>query len=403
MFEPARWLSSAGVLTMNFKSAITTATDVNRIVADLSDSVSGVKPDLAMLFVSPHFEEECDEILTGILDSTNARNLVGCTGDGIIGPDREVENAPAVALWTAELPRVRVMPFVLDIDDLKQFNEDEEWTDRVCATPAQNPSFVVLPEPFTFGSGVEHALNQIDRIFPGSKVVGGLASAGQKPGENRLFLNDQVLRQGLVGVSLSGDLVIESVVSQGCRPIGEPLIVTKAEQNVIKELRGRPAMEVLQGIFRSADPHDQALMQAGGIHVGSAISGDEKNLKSEYLIRNLMGVVENTGIAVAALVKAGQTIQFHVRDSKSADIDMKQLLKHRVEEMKTPPTGGLLFTCNGRGSHMFGSPNHDIGVVNEAATGCEVAGFFAAGEIGPIGRRTYIHGFTSSLILFRKP
>ncbi|MBK8268898.1 MAG: FIST C-terminal domain-containing protein [Planctomycetes bacterium] len=390
--------------TMNFKAAISTNTKAENAVAELCDSVSGVKPDLAMLFVSPHFEDECDEILAGILEKTNAHNLIGCTGDGIIGPTREVEHAPAVALWTAELPGVRVMPFVLDIEDVKQFETDEDWTDRVCATPEQKPSFVVLPEPFTFGPAVEYSLQTIDRIFSGGRVVGGLASAGQKPGENRMFLNDQVMRQGMVGVSLSGDVAIESVVSQGCRPIGEPLVVTKSDQNVIQELRGRPAMEVLQSIFRNADAYDQALMQAGGIHVGSAIAESESQIpQNEFLIRNLMGVVENTGIAVAALVKTGQTIQFHVRDSKSADQEMKSLVKNRVNDMKSPPSGGLLFTCNGRGSHMFGAPNHDIGIVNEAAENCEVAGFFAAGEIGPVGNRTFIHGFTSSLILFRKP
>ncbi len=389
---------------MKFKSALSTNADHKAAVAELASAVASIKPDLAMLFVSPHFEDDCQEILSGLLDTTNARNLIGCTGDGIIGPTREVESAPAIALWVAELPDVRVMPFVLDIDDLRKFDSDEDWTDRVCATPDQKPGFVILPEPFTFAPGVEYALRQIDRIFPGGTVVGGLASAGQKAGQNRLFLNDQVLRQGLVGVSLSGRIVIEPVVSQGCRPIGEPFVVTKADENVIHELRGRPAMEVLQNIFREADPYDQSLMQAGGIHVGSSVGDDAgKSGGSEFLIRNLMGVVENTGIAVTARVRLGQTIQFHIRDSKSADLEMKQLVRRKVDDMKSSPLGGLLFTCNGRGSHMFGAPNHDIGVVNEVAKGCEIAGFFAAGEIGPIGRRTFIHGFTSSLILFREP
>ncbi|MBX3396324.1 MAG: FIST C-terminal domain-containing protein [Phycisphaerae bacterium] len=388
---------------MKFKSSLSTNSNFADAVSEVCDAVTGVKPDLALLFVSPHFEDECDEILSGVLERTNARNLIGCTGDGIIGNGREVEQAPAIALWTAELSHTRIMPFVLDADDLNQFDEDEHWTDRVCAVPDEKPGFVILPEPFTIGARIEYALQQIDRIFPGSPVVGGLASAGQKPGENRLFLNDQVLRQGLAGVSISGPVVIESIVSQGCRPIGEPLVITRAEQNVIQELRGRPAMEVLQSIFRTANPEDQALMQAGGIHIGSAIDAERGNEAHEFLIRNLMGVVENTGIAVATLVRPGQMIQFHVRDSKSADSEMKSLIRQRVEQMKTPPRGGLLFTCNGRGSRMFGVPNHDINVVNEAAPNCEIAGFFAAGEIGPVGDRTFIHGFTSSLILFREP
>ncbi len=389
---------------MKFKSAISTNSEAQSAVQEVSEAVSGLKPDLAMLFVSPHFEDECDQILAGVLERTNARNLIGCTGDGIIGPSREVEHAPAVALWTAELPDVRVMPFLFDVEDVQQFEEDAEWTDRVCVQPDQKPSFVVLPEPFSFGRGLEYSLREMDRIFPGSTTVGGLASAGQKAGENRLFLNDQVLRQGMVGVSLAGHVKISSVVSQGCRPIGEPFVVTKSEQNVIQELRGRPAMEVLQTIFREADPSDQALMQSGGIHIGSAVSeGDSSSGGQEYLIRNLMGVVENSGILIAAMIRPGQTIQFHLRDSKSADVEMKGLVSRRIGEMPSPPSGGLLFTCNGRGSHMFGAPNHDIGIVNEVSPDCQVAGFFAAGEIGPIGNSTFIHGFTSSLILFREP
>lgn len=386
---------------MKFNSAISTRSSASSAVEELCESISGIKPDLAMLFVSPHFEEDCDAIVAGILEKTNAHNLIGCTGDGIIGPTREVEHAPAIALWTAELPGVRVMPFMFDIEDVQSFEEDNEWIDRVCVLPEQNPSFVVLPEPFSFGRGIEYSLREMDRIFPGCTSVGGLASAGQKPGENRLFLNDQVLRHGMVGVSLAGNVKIDSVVSQGCRPIGEPLVITKSEQNVIQELRGRPAMEVLRGIFQDAAPGDQALMQAGGIHIGSAVREGEPD-GGEYLIRNLMGVVEDSGIQIAAMVRTGQTVQFHLRDSKSADVEMKSLVGRKIGDMTNPPAGGLLFTCNGRGSHMFGYPNHDIGVINEVAPQCRVAGFFAAGEIGPIGNSTFIHGFTSSLILFRE-
>ncbi|HWL95352.1 MAG TPA: FIST N-terminal domain-containing protein [Phycisphaerae bacterium] len=389
---------------MKFKSTISTQTQREDAVAEVCDGVAGVKADLAMLFVSPHFEDDCEEILSGVLDRTNARTLIGCTGDGIIGPDREVEGAPAIALWVGEMPDVRAMPFLLDIDDLKQFEGDEDWIDRVGVKSESNPGFVILPEPFSFAPGIEYALHEMDRIFPGRPILGGVASAGEGPGQNRLFMNDQVLRQGTVGVSLSGNIVIEPVVSQGCRPIGEPFIVTKSEENVIQELRGRPAMEVLQSIFRSADAYDQSLMQAGGIHVGSAVSEAARSSgKSEFLIRNLIKVVDNSGLAVTTMVKPGQTIQFHLRDSKSADAEMKQLIRRRIAEMRTPPRGGLLFTCNGRGSHMFGVPNHDIGVINEAAPDCQIAGFFAAGEIGPIASRTFIHGFTSSLVLFREP
>lgn len=392
----------AGDKTMRFKAAITTNSDAGDAVRELVDAAAGVTPDLAMLFVSPHFEGDCETILGRVLDSTNARNLIGCTADGVIGPDREVENAPAIALWLANLPGVRVLPFVIDIDDVRNFDSPEDWRDRTGMQADDRPSLVLLPEPFSFGPALEHSLDQLDSAYPGSTIVGGLASGGERPDQNRLFLNDQVLRKGMVGVSLSGPVAISSVVSQGCRPIGEPLVVTKAEHNVIKELRGRPAMEILQQIFQKADPEDRALMQRG-IHVGCVVDESRSNFgQGDFLIRNLMGIVGQTGIAIAALVRPGQTIQFHVRDSRSADQEMRSMLGQSLGEMGAPPEGALLFTCNGRGTHMFGQPNHDIGVVNQLASNCQVAGFFAAGEIGPVGHRTFIHGFTSSLIVFRE-
>lgn len=388
---------------MRFKSALSTNPDTSAAVAEVCEAVAGLSLDLSFVFVSPHHEDEFDSMIRGIREGTNARNLIGCTGEGIIGPDREVERSPALALWAAELPGVRVLPFVMDLDDVANFETDDDWRDRVGAGAGDPPCFVVLPEPFTFGRAIEHTLDRLDALFPVSTTVGGLSSGAESPGQNRLFLNDQVLRTGLVGVSLSGAVVVDAVVSQGCRPVGEPFVVTKAERNVIQELRGRPAVEILQGVYRSASQDEQALMQQG-VHVGSVVDEGRGVFKQgDFLVRNLMGVVEETGIAVAALIRLGQTIQFHVRDSRIADQEMKALVGRKLEKMKQPPAGGLLFTCNGRGTRMFGKPNHDIDVVKTLAADCEVAGFFAAGEIGPIGKHTFIHGFTSSLVLFREP
>ncbi len=228
-----------------------------------------------------------------------------------------------------------------------------------------------------------------------------MASGARGRGQNRLFLNDQIFSHGMVGVSLSGPIGIRPVVSQGCRPVGEPLVITKAEHNVIHELRGRPAVSVLHNVFGNAPPRDQELMQSG-VLVGKVI---DEHLESfgygDFLIRNLLGIVGDTALAVNALVRPGQTIQFHVRDSQTADEEMRSLLSGRIGDLPDPPAGALMFNCNGRGQHMFGRPNHDISLLHATAD-CPTAGFFAAGEIGPVGNRTFIHGFTSSLVLFHK-
>ncbi|MBI5762496.1 MAG: FIST C-terminal domain-containing protein [Planctomycetes bacterium] len=387
-------------MSMQFKSGLSTNPHTGAAVHEACAPLADFSPDLAIMFVSHHYGPEFEDVLDGVWGKLNCRNLIGCTGGGIIGPDREVEEAPGLVVWGAKMPGVRVLPFVIDQNDVNDFDGVEVWQEHLGVNPSEKPGFVVLPEPFSIDA--ESCLGELDKAFPGSTIVGGMASGASGPNQNRLFLNDQVLRQGLVGVSMSGPLVIDTVVSQGCRPIGDPFVITKADQNVIYELRGKPALDVLRGVFNKAAPHDQELMQQG-LQVGNVV--DEhlgKFEQGDFLVRNLMGVVQETGLAVNAMVRPGQTIQFHVRDGKSADEEMRRLLTGKVASMTGPPTGGLLFTCNGRGRRMFGSPNHDIAVVNEAARGCAVAGFFAAGEIGPVGKRTFIHGFTSSLVLFRE-
>jgi small ligand-binding sensory domain FIST len=386
-------------MNMVFKATISANSHTSAAVTEACEPLADLSPDLLMVFVSHHHGPDFESMLAAIGEKVNARNLIGCTGESIIGPDRELEQSPGLALWAAKLPGVRVLPFVLDQNDVNGFEEAETYHDHLGITPAEAPSFIILPDPFSID--VETCLADLDGAFPGSRVVGGMASGAQGPNQNRLFLGDQILRQGLVGVTLSGAIQIDTVVSQGCRPIGETYVVTKAEQNVIFELRGRPALEVLRGVFNEAEASDQALMQQG-LHIGNVVDErQDKFSQGDFLIRNLMGVAEENGLALNAFVRPGQTIQFHVRDKVSADQDMRRLLAGKVAAMSSPPMGGLLFSCNGRGRRLFGAPNHDIGLVNAVARGCQVAGFFAAGEIGPVGRRSFIHGFTSSLILFR--
>jgi len=389
---------------MEFHSAITTQRDLDRIIGELSESLGSERPDFATIFVSPHHEDQYDALLEKVLDTVRPRNLIGCTGESIIGPNHEIENSPAIAVWTAKFDGVQVFPFLVDLDDVNQFDTADQWRDRIGIDEDAAADFIILPEPFSFGPALEHSLGVLDQLYPGSKVVGGLASGGTQPGQNRIFMNDQVLRQGMVGVSLVGPVELDTVVSQGCRPIGEPFVVTKAESNVIQELRGMPAMHVLKAVFEAADKDEKKLIQQGGLHIGSVVDETKGEFgPGDFLIRNLMGVVEETSIAVAALIRPGQTIQFHLRDAASADADMCNLMEKRMEKLPTQPKGALLFSCNGRGQNFFPGPHHDISVVNDFTTDCAVAGFFAMGEIGPVGNKTFIHGFTSSLVLFREP
>ena len=386
---------------MAFKAAISTEAVTEAAMEEVCGALVAMKPDLLAVFASHHHEPGFEALIDGLQSRVSPRNLVGCTGDSIIGPNREVENAPAVAVWAARMPGVRVLPFVLDQHDLTGFDDAEDFVDRAGVRPEAKPSFVLLPDPFSIDA--EQCLGRMNEAYPGCTIVGGMASGADAPGQNRLFLNDQVLRQGLVGVSLSGPISITPVVSQGCRPIGELLLVTKAKENVIQEIRGHPAIEILRAVYESAPTAEKALIHQG-LFVGCVVGrADKAESRREFLIRNLLGIVESKGLAVNTLVKKGQVIQFHVRDARSASREMKALLTGKIAAMDQAPGGGLLFSCNGRGRRMFGIPDHDITLVNRHARGCQVAGFFAGGEIGPLGGRAYIHGFTSSLILFNAP
>lgn len=383
------------------ESRLSLRREVEDVIHDLTVDASGFGADLAFLFASHHYGPEFVKLVTGVYERINTRNLIGCTGESIIGPTAEIEGRPAVALWLAKLPDVRVFPFVLDQEDLVQLAQSDAdvWYERLGVTRDQKPVFLILPEPFSFQ--LDTCLSFMDEYFPGSTIVGGVASGANAAGQNRLFMNDQSLRRGMVGVSLSGPINVSTIVSQGCRPIGAPFVVTKARQNLVEELGGRPALQVLKKVFEDAESEERELMRSG-LHLGRLVDEHVTEFGvGDFIIRNMMGVYQDSALAIADHFRPGQTVQFHVRDARSADHEMQQLLEAEQARNNPKAAGALLFSCNGRGRSFFETPNHDIQLVNAHVADCATAGFFAGGEIGPVGGKTFVHGFTSSLILFR--
>jgi small ligand-binding sensory domain FIST len=238
-------------------------------------------------------------------------------------------------------------------------------------------------------------LGLLDPPVPG---VGGAASAARVPGGDRLVLDDLVHADGGVGVVLPVEVATTLVVSQGCRPVGEPMIVTRAEGNLVAELAGRPALERLEELARALAPDERAKL-ATGLHLGVAV--DEHRMtfgRGDFLVRNVMGADRASGaLAVGDVVPVGTTVQFQVRDADSADEDLRALLS---AASATEAGGALLFTCNGRGQRLFGEPDHDARAVEAAVRSGAVAGMFCAGEFGPVGPRSFVHGFTASIALF---
>ncbi len=244
----------------------------------------------------------------------------------------------------------------------------------------------------------------IDRFadeLQGVPLIGGMASGGTGPGTNRLFLNAESISYGAVGAVVRGGPRIRSVVSQGCRPIGTHYLVTKAEENMVYELGGTPPVERLRELLPTLPERDQRLLRSG-LHLGIVMNEYQDTFaRGDFLISNIIGTRPDDGaIAIGNLVRVGQTVQFHVRDADAADEDLVQLLERDRDANTNRPQAALLFSCNGRGTRLFPEPNHDAGTIQEMVGPIPLAGFFAQGELGPVGRKNYIHGFTASVALF---
>jgi small ligand-binding sensory domain FIST len=362
------------------------------VIGQILDRI-GTEPDLAVIFVTAPHAGALDDIATAVATVLRPHNLIGATAVSVLAGDREAEETAAVSLWAGRLDGqitgVR----------LTTSQSDEGWVvEGLPETDAlQARSLLLIADPFSFP--VDAFLHSLGASHPDLAVVGGLASAARGPGGNRLLIDGRIYNNGAVGVLLDAEIAPTSLVSQGCRPIGAPLIVTRAEHNVILELAGRPALDRLINLVESLGPEDRALA-ARGLHCGLVIDERKETFaRGDFLIRGVVGADREKGaVAIGDIVDVGTTIQFHVRDAESADDDLHSLLG----ALDRPVDAALVFTCNGRGTHLFGAPHHDAAAVSEhAAPGAAVAGMFCAGELGPVGGRNFLHGFTASIALFR--
>jgi small ligand-binding sensory domain FIST len=384
-----------------FASALSTLPNVEHAVRHVcvrAKADLGSAPDAAVLFVSADFADAAADVAAEACDLLGTENLIGCTGESLIGVGREVEGESAVSLWLAALPGVRVSPFRLTFEPTAEGGSLFGWPDDLMDGWPPNPFLLALGEPFSFPA--EALLEQMNQQVPPVRVAGGIASGAAAPGEARVICGRQAFEDGAAVLLLAGPLRVRTVVSQGCRPIGKPLIITRAERNIVFELGGRPAFQQLEELFQTLPTRDRDLFNHG-LHVGRVVSEYQDRFEyGDFLIRNVLGFDPQSGaIAVNDFLRIGQTVQFHVRDQQTADADLRELLAAARHESSTP-AGGLLFSCNGRGTRLFPEPHHDAQSVRQAFGDLPLAGFFAAGELGPISGRNFVHGFTASLVLF---
>jgi small ligand-binding sensory domain FIST len=390
--------SSSGIRVGAGLSSHTDGLAAARAALDVALADFSGPPDLLLLFVAPQYERELDAVLAYANERADGATLLGCSASGIIGGSHEVEDAPAIAAWAASLPDARIRPFRLTFA-----REDDhaviEGLDELPA-PDESPIVLMLADPFSFPADV--LLEHLNETATGLPIVGGMASGGLEAGRNVLFFNDEILRDGAVGAIITGAPGLSIFVSQGCRPVGDTYGVTRAERNVVYELAGAPAIRRIEELYNAASERDQLLMRRG-LHLGRAFTEIKPVFgRGDFLIRNVVGIDQDSGgIAISDMIEVGQTVQFQVRDAESAREDLQLTLGRERALSDAPVAGALLFSCNGRGTGLFGQPDHDIGALQKAFGAVPIAGIFAAGEIGPVGGKNFLHGFTAAVLLLR--
>jgi small ligand-binding sensory domain FIST len=375
----------AAAMSQHPDFAVATGDVVGRVLEALGDPEN--PPDLAMLFVTPVHAAVLKEIVTTVNATLRPASMLGCAAVSVVGGEKEVERGPAISLWAGRTGPVT--PFHLDVAQSPDGLTFTGWPEAI---PDDASALLLLPDPFSFPT--DDLLRRMAEDRPGLPVVGGMASIARRPGENRLVIDDRVVTTGAVGTFLGPQVEVATVVSQGCRPVGSPFVVTRAEQNIVYELAGRSAVERLQEVAADLPDEDRELL-ADLVQIGRVI--DENKLDfgpGDFLVRGVIGADPNSGaLRVGDIVDVGSTAQFQVRDATTADQELRKM----VDGMSAD--AALVFTCNGRGTHLFPEPDHDAQVVSESLGGAPVAGMFCAGELGPIGGHNFMHGFTASVVL----
>lgn len=416
----------------SFYSAASVHTDAvaaaTRSVEQVIRSSAGAAIDVVFLFVSGGHIEHMDAIATVVRERLSPRHLIGVSAESLVSGGSEIEAVAGVSMLAATLPGVKIHTFtdrdIPPIPDTLDTDTIGNLAQGIGAGPDLRATFLFVD---TFSVPMVRllpALNAARRPSPGEAprgvLVGGLASGATGPGQSRLVLNDEVRSHGLVGLSMSGDVRVDAMVSQGCRPIGQPFVVTKARGNLILQLGGRPALDVIQETVSGLDEADQARLH-NSLLIGRVVNEYKDRFgRSDFLIRNLIGVDKDLrAVAVADIVRPGITVQLQLRDATTASQDLLMMLD--AQQLHGAPLGGLLFTCNARGARLFSSPSHDAGRVVAAFAGVKsgegaakpgheidpaasvlpLAGFFAAGEIGPVGEESYLHGQSACAVFFR--
>ena len=382
---------------MKWASAISGDASLDRAIEELVErlgrELGSVEPDVVFAFAADHAPDDVARLAAALQPWLGDALLIGVTASGVAGGGQEAEAGPALSLLAGVAGDAEFTLTHLEQDQLPPVaGPRQTWWDLAGTLPEQQPSFVLLADPFTFDA--EHCVRGLDRAFPGAVVVGGLASGAEQPGQVRLLAGGDAHRAGALLLACTGNLAIETVVSQGCRPVGEPLFVTDCVEQRIRSLDGRRPREVLGELFASLDARDRELFNGRELFIGLALPGPRQVVQpGDFLVRNVLGLDADSGdLYVGARVPPNGVVQFHLRDGVAASEDVARRLAARNT---AAPAAALMFSCVGRGEGLYGAAGHDSAQLTRACGPVPLGGFFCAGEIGPVQGATFLHGYTT--------
>ncbi len=383
--------AASRLVTGPFDEAVVRAT-AEELRGQLTD-----KPTFALAFATPDYAEKATEFLELIRVYGHVAVVAGCTGTGLTGASREQEEGSGFSLMLISAPGATATAFSFKQDDVEACSSPEYWRQKTGLQPADVKAWFVFPNPFSVN--VEAWLKQWNQAYPQIPIFGGYAGGFMGDPEAWVFCDDQVVSGGMV-LALQGDIAVHSVVAQGCKPIGEPLTVTQADNNILLTLGSRPAYDVLCEVYKELSDSEREQAR-GHLFAGLAVSEYLEEFKQgDFLVRNIIGADQKSkAVAINAVPRVGQTLQYQLRDSHVATDELTRLLLEQQKQIGTTPYAALLCTCHGRGRGLFGGPNHDASLINQFFPNLPLSGFFANVQIGPVGDRSFAHGYTASLVL----
>lgn len=370
-----------------------------RWAEDLREQLNG-PVSLGLVFTTPQFFPHAETLLEILRVHGRIPVLTGCSSQSLIVGGQEVEEAAGLTLGLYSLPGAEFEACHFTQRQVEEANGPGYWHLETNVDAEQTRGWLTFLDPFHMD--LEGWLRSWNEAYAPAPVVGGLASGELQTQQTQVYLNGEVFEEGGVAVSVSGAVKLVGVISQGCTPIGDTWTLTRVERNLIRQIANRPAYQVLADTVENLSPEERRRAR-GNLFIGLAINEyREEFRRGDFLVRNLLDVDPQSGVlAVGALPRPGQTIQFQRRDAGAAQEDMETLFRRVREELAGATIyGGCLCTCNGRGKQLFDQPHHDAQMVQQYFGPLGLTGFFGHGEIGPVGGSSFLHGYTASLALF---